>query len=79
MSIVNCNVTNRSASAVTFRIAVAESGTPGNEDYYQYDTSLAANESFQRTGIMMDTTKVLVAYGSSGDISVVADGIEVDT
>jgi len=79
MSIVNCTVTNRSASAVTFRIAVAESGTPGNEDYYQYDTSLAANQSFQRTGIMMDTTKVLVAYGSSGDISVVADGIEVDT
>ena len=77
MTICNGTITTRSASAVTFRLAVAESGTPGLEDYYQYDTSLAANESFQRTGIFMDTGKLLVAYGSSGDLSVVADGTEV--
>lgn len=75
-ALVNVNVCNRNSSAVTIRLANAEGGTPGNEDYIEYDYSLAANESFQRTGIHMQASQIIVAYSSATNVSVVVDGLE---
>jgi hypothetical protein len=78
-AIVNVNICNRTASDITVRLAIAESGTPGDEDWIEYDYSLAANSVLERTGLHMDTTMVLVAYASAVGVSVVAHGNERST
>jgi len=78
-AIVAVNVCNRNASAVAIRLAVAESGTPGNEDYIEYDVSVPANGVLERTGLHMEATKVLVAYSDTANVSVLAHGNERST
>jgi len=77
-SIVTVSVVNREAVGTTrtIRLAVAESGTPGDEDWIEYGVELDGGEVLERTGIHMDATKVLVAYASGDDVSVVAYGNE---
>ena len=75
-ALVNVNVCNRNASAVTVRLANADGSTPSNDEYIEYDYSLAANESFQRTGIHMQAAQIIVAYSSATNVSVVVDGLE---
>lgn len=76
LSVVNISVCNRNAAVVAFRLAIAESATPGVEDYIEYDTSLGANSSFERTGIVIDATKLVVAYSDTANVSVVVWGYE---
>jgi len=75
-ALVNVNVCNRNSSAVTIRLANADGSTPSNDEYIEYDYSLAANESFQRTGIHMQAAQIIVAYSSATNVSVVVDGLE---
>jgi hypothetical protein len=72
----NISVCNRSSSPITFRLAIAESATPGNEDWIEYDTSLGSNTSFERTGIVAGAGLLVVAYASSTNASVVVWGYE---
>jgi hypothetical protein len=75
-ALVNVNVCNRNSSAVTIRLANADGSTPSNDEYIEYDYSLSANESFQRTGIHMQAAQIIVAYSSATNVSVVVDGLE---
>ena len=75
-ALVNVNVCNRNSSAVTIRLANADGGTPSNDEYIEYDYSLAGNESFQRTGLHLQEAQVIVAYSSATNVSVVVDGLE---
>ncbi|WP_136420285.1 hypothetical protein [Herbaspirillum sp. ST 5-3] len=73
---VSVSICNRNATSVTVRLAVSTSGTPNDADYLEYDTTIDANSVLERTGIVMDETKVLVAYASGTGVSVVAYGFE---
>ena len=75
-ALVNVNVCNRNSSAVTVRLANADGSTPSNDEYIEYDYSLAANESFQRTGLHLQAAQIIVAYSSATNVSVVVDGLE---
>ena len=75
-ALVNVNVCKRNSSAVTVRLANADGSTPSNDEYIEYDYSLAANQSFQRTGIHMQAAQIIVAYSSATNVSVVVDGLE---
>lgn len=78
-AIVNISVCNRTGAAITIRLAIAEGATPSDEDYIEYDYSLVANGVLERTGVHMDTGKILVAYVSAVDVSVVVHGNERST
>ena len=81
-SVVSVNVVNRSSSAsANIRIAVASSGTPGADEYIEYDSALVANGVLERTGIVMDAGKIIVVQTptSSPTLSVVVYGIETST
>ena len=75
-ALVNVNVCNRNSSAVTVRLANADGSTPSNDEYIEYDYSLSANESFQRTGLHLQAAQIIVAYSSATNVSVVVDGLE---
>jgi hypothetical protein len=81
-SVVSVNVVNRSSSAsAAIKIAVASSATPSLAEYIEYDGALVANGVLERTGIVMDATKLIVISTPTATpaLSVVVYGIETST
>ena len=72
-------VANRSASAVTYRIAVRPNGaTLANQHYIAYDVNVGASDSTTITlGITMDAGDVLSVYAGTGDLSFNVFGSEI--
>ena len=81
-SVISVNVVNRSSSAAAqIRIAVSSSGTPALDEWIEYDSSLVANGVLERTGIVIDATKLIVVQTPTATpaLSVVVYGIETST
>ena len=80
-SVVSVSICNRSATAVTVRLALTtSSATPALTDYLEYDASLSANGVLERTGIVMTAGNQLVVTAGTGNVvSVVVVGIETST
>ena len=81
-SVVTVSVANRSSSATaSVRIALSATGTPGDDEYLEYDSSLVANGVIERTGIVMDAGKRIVVQTPTATptLSVVVMGIETST
>lgn len=70
------NICNRNASSITIRLALAATGAPGVAEWIEYDTPLGGNCVLERSGLMLDTGKLLVAYSSAANVSVIAYGVE---
>jgi len=78
-SVVTVSMCNRSGSTVSVRLAAAASGSPGNAEYLEYGTQILANGVLERSGIVLDAGKRIVAYSSATDVNVVVYGIETLT
>jgi len=78
-SVVTVSVCNRSASTRDVRVALAAADTPVNAEFIEYDTELVGNGTLERSGLVIDETKKVVAYANSTDVSVMVYGIETAT
>ena len=78
-AVVTVSICNRGATAVTIRLAVAALSTPTDAEYLEYGVSLGANSVLERTGIVMQTGKILVVYSSAATVTAIASGIETST
>lgn len=78
-SVVTVNVCNRTNVPKNVRLAIAASGTPGNAEWIEYDVEILANGVLERTGIVLDATKNIVAYANSTGVGVQVYGIETAT
>lgn len=78
-AVVTVNICNRSADARAVRLAVAATGTPGNNEYLEYDVQLLGRGALERTGIVMDAGRNIVAYADNTEVSVMVYGIETPT
>lgn len=72
-------VTNRGASAGTFRIAIRPNGaTLSAEHYLAYDAPIGANSFVSLTlGLTIDASDVVTIYASTADFSFNAFGSEI--
>lgn len=72
-------VTNRSATARTFRIAIRPNGaTLANQHYIAFDSPVNANDIVALSlGLTADASDVVTVYASSADLSFGVFGSEV--
>lgn len=72
-------VTNRAATAATYRIAIRPLGaTIANQHYIAYDSSVPANDTIALTlGITLATTDVVTVYASTANLSFNLFGSEI--
>lgn len=76
LAAIAVNVCNRGTVGATVRLALASSDTPGAAEWIEYDTSLPAKSVLERTGLVLDAGKRVVAYASVANLSVMVVGIE---
>jgi|TARA_B110000858_G_scaffold182052_1_gene221088 hypothetical protein len=76
---VTINVCNRGSSSGTVRVAHMDaSGTAANEDYIEYETTVPAYGTLERSGVVMKAASVIEVYASSGNFSAQVWGFEED-
>lgn len=78
-AVANVNIVNRGGSVASVRVAISDTSTPNNADYIEYDTELITNGILERSGLVMDASKVLVVWSNLADVSVVVYGFETST
>lgn len=79
-SVFNVSLTNTSATAVTIRLAVASTSTPGTAEWIEYDTTIVGKGVLERTGLVAGAGLNVVAYASAGSaVNVNVFGIETST
>jgi hypothetical protein len=67
---------NRGNSAVAVRLALADTDTPTDDEFIEFDVEILGKGVLERTGIVLKATERLVVYSNAANVSVVAFGIE---
>lgn len=75
----NINVVNVNAVPVRVRISLSTSGTPTAAEYIEYDAEIAGYGVLERTGVVLNAAKRVVAYSDTANVSVNVYGVEEST
>ena len=79
-AVCNVSMTNITASSVTVRLAISTGSSPSSAEWIEYDTVILGKGVFERTGLVLDAGKTLVAWASTGSaVNVTVYGIETST
>jgi hypothetical protein len=79
---VNLNLVNTNYAAVLVRVAITSSGTPGANDWVEYDAYLKAagdltnSNVLERTAFMLEAGKSIVCYSNTAGVTARAYGAE---
>ncbi len=78
-TVCNVSITNRNTTAIRIRLAMSSTGTPNAQDWLEYDTVVAGNGVFERTGLVLEAGLNIVVYSDTGQVGATVYGIETST
>ena len=79
-SVFNVSFTNTSSSPVTIRLALStSSSSPAINEFIEYGTTIIGNGVFERTGLVLDAGKYVLASSTGTAVNVNVYGIETST
>lgn len=70
------NFCNRNTTSASVRLAIGSNATPAATDWLIYDVILAGNADLERTGLVLDASKLVVVYSSAANVTATAYGYE---
>ena len=78
-TVCNVSITNRNATAIKIRVAMATTASPNAQDWLEYDTVIIPNGVFERTGLVMQAGLNIVVYSDTANVGCSVYGIETST
>jgi hypothetical protein len=78
-TVCNISLTNRNASAIKIRVAIASTAAPSVQEWIEYDTVVIPNGVFERTGLVMNAGLNIVVYSDTANVGCTVYGIETST
>jgi hypothetical protein len=76
-AVFNVSLTNTGTSAVTIRLAVASTTSPGITEWIEYDQAIPPKSTFERTGLVAQAGLNCVALSNiAAQVSATVYGIE---
>jgi hypothetical protein len=78
-AVVTVSICNRNATNVTVRLAVAASASPANAEFVEYDVTVGPNGVLERTGLVLDAARLIVARSSAANVTAMVYCIETTT
>ena len=78
-TVCNVSITNRNATAIKIRVAMATTSSPNVQDWLEYDTVIIPNGVFERTGLVMQAGLNIVVYSDTANVGCSVYGIETST
>ena len=73
---LSVNFANRTGAPVSVRLALAAAGTPVAAEWILYDAQIEGFGSLERSGLVLDASKIVVVYCNAANVSAVAFGFE---
>ena len=67
---------NRTSIPALVRLAIATVSVPTNAEWVLYDIAVDANGSIERTGLILEATKITVVYSNIAGVTATAYGFE---
>jgi hypothetical protein len=78
-SVFNVSFCNTQSSAVTIRLAIASNGASvAASEWIEYGVTVAPNGVFERTGLVADAGKAVVAWTSSSTAASIGSNVTVN-
>lgn len=79
-SVFNVSLCNTGTSAVTVRLAISTTTSPGIAEYIEYDQPIPPKSTFERTGLVAQAGQNVVCIASAAaQVSAMVYGIETST
>ena len=73
---VTLSLCNRGGVDAAVKVALSTSSSPANGDYIEWNTVIPIGSVFERTGIVMDASKIIVITPDVANVSAVVYGFE---
>jgi hypothetical protein len=78
-SVCNVSITNRNASAISIRLAMATTASPSDAEWIEWETIIIPNGVFERTGLVLNGGLNIVVFSSAANVGCTVYGIETAT
>lgn len=78
-AVCNVSLTNRNSTAIKVRVALASTGTPNDQEWIEYETTIVPNGVFERTGLVLQAGLNIVVYSDTANVGCTVYGIETAT